>query len=55
MTSGQQRKIERVVFQNLAIRQTRQDYLENLSGFAWLISQPLILLAVLHTNGWTDT
>ena len=33
-------------FQNLVIRQIRQDYLENLTGFAWLILQPLILLAV---------
>jgi ABC-type polysaccharide/polyol phosphate export permease len=28
------------------VRQIRQDYLENLTGFAWLILQPLILLAV---------
>lgn len=28
------------------IRQIRQDYLENLTGFAWLIIQPLVLLAV---------
>src|SRR5210317_1324265 len=33
-------------FQNLVVRQIRQDYLENLTGFAWLILQPLILLAV---------
>jgi lipopolysaccharide transport system permease protein len=33
-------------FQNLVRRQIRQDYLENLTGFAWLILQPLLLLAV---------
>lgn len=33
-------------FKNLVIRQIRQDYLENITGFAWLILQPLILLAV---------
>jgi ABC-type polysaccharide/polyol phosphate export permease len=33
-------------FYNLVIRQVRQDYLENLTGFAWLILQPLIMLAV---------
>ena len=33
-------------FQNLVVRQIRQDYLENLTGFAWLILQPLMLLAV---------
>jgi ABC-type polysaccharide/polyol phosphate export permease len=33
-------------FRNLVRRQIRQDYLENLTGFAWLILQPLILLAV---------
>ncbi|MBT8071361.1 MAG: ABC transporter permease [Gammaproteobacteria bacterium] len=46
MTLGNQKKIERVFFQNLVIRQIRQDYLENLTGFAWLILQPLIFLAV---------
>lgn len=46
MTKGKQRKIDRVFFQNLVVRQIRQDYLENLTGFAWLILQPLILLAV---------
>jgi lipopolysaccharide transport system permease protein len=46
MTKGNQRKIDRVFFQNLVVRQIRQDYLENLTGFAWLILQPLILLAV---------
>lgn len=38
--------MDRVFFQNLVVRQIRQDYLENLTGFAWLILQPLILLAV---------
>ena len=38
--------MDRVFFQNLVLRQIRQDYLENLTGFAWLILQPLILLAV---------
>lgn len=46
MTQGKQKKIERVFFQNLVIRQIREDYLENITGFAWLILQPLILLAV---------
>jgi len=46
MTNGNQRKFDRVFFQNLVVRQIRQDYLENLTGFAWLILQPLILLAV---------
>jgi len=46
MTIGQQKKFDQVFFQNLVVRQIRQDYLENLTGFAWLILQPLILLAV---------
>ena len=46
MITGKQQKIDRVFFQNLVIRQIRQDYLENLTGFAWLILQPLMLLAV---------
>ena len=33
-------------FRNLVTRQIRQDYLENITGFAWLILQPIILLAV---------
>ncbi|NIP18457.1 MAG: phosphate ABC transporter permease, partial [Xanthomonadales bacterium] len=28
------------------MRQVRQDYLENITGFAWLVLQPLLLLAV---------
>ncbi len=39
-------KIDRSFFRNLVIRQIRQDYLENITGFAWLILQPLMLLAV---------
>ena len=46
MTQGKRKKIEWVFFQNLVIRQIREDYLENLTGFAWLILQPLMLLAV---------
>lgn len=34
------------VFQQLVSRAIRTDYLENMTGFAWLILQPLILLAV---------
>jgi len=33
-------------FRNLVRRQIRQDYLENVTGFAWLVLQPLVLLAV---------
>jgi lipopolysaccharide transport system permease protein len=40
------RKFEYSFFRNLVVRQIRQDYLENITGFAWLILQPLILLAV---------
>ena len=46
MKSGNQRKFDRVFFQNLVVRQIREDYLDNITGFAWLILQPLILLAV---------
>ncbi len=46
MTSGKTKKFERVFFKNLVIRQIRQDYLENITGFSWLILQPLLLLAV---------
>ena len=34
------------VFRQLVSRAIRTDYLENLTGFAWLILQPLALLAV---------
>lgn len=33
-------------FWNQVVRQIRGDYLENLTGFAWLVLQPLLLLAV---------
>jgi len=46
MTPGKQKKFEWVFFKNLVVRQIRQDYLENLTGFAWLILQPLLLLSV---------
>ena len=46
MTPGKKKKFEWVFFRNLVVRQVRQDYLENMTGFAWLILQPLILLAV---------
>ena len=39
-------KFEFTFFRNLVTRQIRQDYLENITGFAWLILQPLILLSV---------
>jgi ABC-type polysaccharide/polyol phosphate export permease len=34
------------VFRQMVSRAIRTDYLENLTGFAWLIIQPLMLLAV---------
>ena len=46
MEKANQKKVDLVFFRNLVVRQIRQDYLENLTGFAWLILQPLILLAV---------
>lgn len=46
MMKGGPGKIDWNFFRNLVIRQIRQDYLENITGFAWLILQPLILLAV---------
>ena len=46
MITGKPRKIDRVFFQNLVVRQIRQDYLESMTGFAWMFLQPLILLAV---------
>lgn len=46
MTNTRQVKIDPGFFRNLVMRQIRQDYLENLTGFAWLILQPLMLLAV---------
>jgi len=46
MTPGNNKKFEWVFFKNLVARQIRQDYLDNVTGFAWLILQPLMLLAV---------
>ena len=46
MVTGKKKKFDRVFFKNLVVRQIRQDYLDNLTGFAWLILQPLMLLAV---------
>lgn len=34
------------VFRQMVWRAVRRDYLENLTGFAWLVLQPLLLLAV---------
>jgi ABC-type polysaccharide/polyol phosphate export permease len=34
------------VFRQLVVRAIKTDYLENVTGFAWLILQPLMLLAV---------
>jgi ABC-type polysaccharide/polyol phosphate export permease len=34
------------VFRQLVSRAVRTDYLQNLTGFAWLVVQPLLLLAV---------
>ena len=34
------------VFRQLVSRAVRTDYLDNLTGFAWLVIQPLLLLAV---------
>jgi lipopolysaccharide transport system permease protein len=46
MNQNGQGKIDFTFFRNLVLRQIRQDYLENITGFAWLILQPLLLLAV---------
>jgi lipopolysaccharide transport system permease protein len=46
MNKGLKNKADFVFFRNLLERQIRQDYLENITGFAWLILQPLMLLAV---------
>jgi lipopolysaccharide transport system permease protein len=46
MENGLNRTVDRAFFQNLVVRQIREDYLDNLTGFAWLILQPLMLLAV---------
>lgn len=46
MSQGVRVKIEYAFFRNLVVRQIRQDYLHNVTGFAWLVIQPLLLLAV---------
>jgi lipopolysaccharide transport system permease protein len=46
MNRGASQKPDWNFFRNLVLRQVRQDYLENLTGFAWLILQPIMLLAV---------
>ena len=46
MAKGNLAKPDFTFFWNLVLRQVRQDYLENVTGFAWLILQPLMLLAV---------
>jgi len=38
--------LDNSVFRQLVSRAIRTDYLENLTGFAWLLLQPLLLLAV---------
>ena len=38
--------LSNTVFRQLVSRAIRTDYLENLTGFAWLVLQPLLLLAV---------
>ncbi len=40
------RPVYKSIFWQLVSRSIRTDYLENLTGFAWLILQPLLLLAV---------
>jgi ABC-type polysaccharide/polyol phosphate export permease len=46
MANGLSRGFDFQLFRRLVLRQVRQDYLENLTGFAWLVLQPLLLLAV---------
>ena len=46
MANGITAGINPAFFWNLVRRQVRQDYLENITGFAWLFIQPLMLLAV---------
>jgi ABC-type polysaccharide/polyol phosphate export permease len=44
--NGRRNPLGNPVFRQLVYRGIRSDYLENLTGFAWLILQPLLLLAV---------
>jgi ABC-type polysaccharide/polyol phosphate export permease len=46
MANGLLRGIDPSFFRHLVLRQVRQDYLDNITGFAWLVLQPLLLLAV---------
>ncbi|RZW13251.1 MAG: phosphate ABC transporter permease [Desulfobulbaceae bacterium] len=46
MSKPKKNRIDRVFLRNLVVRQIRQDYLENITGFAWLVIQPLLMLAV---------
>ncbi len=46
MANGLSGRFDPVFFRHLVVRQIRQDYLENVTGFAWLVVQPLLLLAV---------
>jgi len=46
MANGTTAGINPAFFWNLVRRQVRQDYLDNITGFAWLFLQPLMLLAV---------
>jgi len=46
MANGSIAGFQPAFFRNLLVRQLRQDYLDNITGFAWLIIQPLMLLAV---------
>jgi ABC-type polysaccharide/polyol phosphate export permease len=46
MTNGVKAGIDPGFFRILVLRQIRQDYLDNFTGFAWLLLQPLMLLAV---------
>ena len=40
------RLLKNPIFRQMVIRSIRTDYLENVTGFAWLVIQPLLLLAV---------
>jgi len=40
------KRLAHSVFPQLLLRALRRDYLDNLTGFAWLVLQPLLLLAV---------
>ena len=46
MANGVTARFDAGFFRNLVLRQIRQDYLDNFTGFAWLLLQPLMLLAV---------